>query len=214
MSDELTKQCVKELTDYLGSLQPQYSWTNEHRIEVGRAYTQIDIFGRERHMTAGEQIILIQFEMHRGHPGDNAVKAMELLAGNARLSDKRALILHVFSPWYEAPIVPQVAGGTTPRNAEMELQREAWDRTVRRASARQSWHEEKVRLKYAASTGWPNCQCRTYRVVEWDVQDAKLRSAIMDLSLSNQKQIQLEMAKLAGQISNEISQWLSKLGHQ
>ena len=89
MADEFTTLCIKTLRERIEEECPNYTWVTEKRFEVSGGTASIDICGENT------KSVLIELEIHRGDPRNNAEK---LLRMNRR---RDVLVLHIFSPYYE-----------------------------------------------------------------------------------------------------------------
>ena len=103
MPDKDTEFYVNELKNCLNSAYTEYQWLLEKRISGRELETQIDIFGE-----SDERIILVQFEMRREGTIANALKAVYCLEGHPDFGKKKALILHIFSPFSDG--IPYTMG--------------------------------------------------------------------------------------------------------
>jgi hypothetical protein len=89
MANEFTTLCIRTLKARMEEECPNYNWDTERRLPVSDGTASIDICGEDT------KSVLIELEMHRGHPENNAGK----LLGMNRRGD--LLVLHIFSPYYE-----------------------------------------------------------------------------------------------------------------
>ncbi len=90
MADEFTTLCVNSLKARMEEYR-KYTWYTEQSLnDINNARMSIDIYGE-----APESRIIVEFEMCRRRPDNNAYKLLNLGTG------KKQLILHIFSPFYE-----------------------------------------------------------------------------------------------------------------
>jgi hypothetical protein len=202
MSDKDTAFYLKELMGHLKRSHADYDWAEEKTIQGKELNTAVDILG-----TNDERAILIQFEMRRRHPTSNPLKAVYCLGNDAAFKNKQALILHVFSPFYDGRPY-DIEDHEIPGGYDKKEYRKYFAEEVVKENARRGASNDRVLCRFLESQGWLDSPKRTYRVVEWRVVDAKIRKGLIVRSLSEEEQ-RSAIAGLARQIDAELTKWES-----
>ena len=93
MADEFTTLCIKSLKEKLEEEFPNYDWCTEQTLKNTESRISVDIYGEN-----DRSIIILEFEMYRRRPDNNASKLFDF---KEILMRKKVIIIHVFSPFYE-----------------------------------------------------------------------------------------------------------------